>query len=961
MSSRIPQFVAAWVAFATAAVAQPPAAEQRSPVERFRAAREHYLDAKYDVAAEEIKGFLAANPTDQDFFEIQNRYGPAVFEKLKLVPRWSDEISANTEAVKAIDEIVRRAREVNQKFFRDPARIRQFVLNLGATTEERIYAEQQLKLSGDAVVRPLLDELRTTDDQTMRAGILSAIRRLGPDTVPGILAGLESLPDDKKLAVLTSVTGRDDLTTLTAATDTDPMPWLWYYSAVPLDRGALRAEARAILDLLVPNARGKQADAELVALARPAYDHTATFAVLDKATERVPVWSWDETAKELKSAPLTKSQAEEFYGLRNLRWALERNPANGTAQDLYLGLATERAVERTNFGPLFVADPGIYQLLAAAPTGQLVRLLDAALANKKTAEVMGYTQALADRADRNASAPTEVRQPNGTVIRKSPVLAKALDYPDARVQIAAAVGLLRSPGPPLHGRQARVVEVLRRALAADPTPQGSAMKGKALLGDPSDLRGEKVASHLRAVGYSVERVTTGRDVYRRVARASDIDLIVLDRHLGGPMVQDVLAALKADANAARRPILLVASGDATKAPPLELQLLRLAILVAVSESAEPVVPAPFFFDPRRPPVSDVAAARKETARQRDIALARIASDRLARLQRLVRAADLPPDPKLTARLDLRLPELTYAVLAAEFPVTEESAPEAVKALLSFTQRLRSRAELNPSVVGVPTGPLGRIIEELDEAIDAPRRVRADAIRRQLDPVALLIPADVYRDPILEEQLTRLAASTPNVTVVPEPFGLAGLAEEIQAATADPAQQPRDAANKRVAAKIAVEWLRRIGLGDIPGYDIRPAEPALRAALKDDELADAAVEAIYRIPTAEVQQSLLAVALDAKRPLSLRLKAADRTLQHMQHYGRSIPGPQAATLEAAAINETGDLRGKFLVLEQLVTGTPDDQGLLFRMYRPLLEAPKVPVPVDPAIPASAPAQPPEPKN
>lgn len=970
MLSRVKLPATVWAFLAAGAVfAQPqPAGPPRTPVERFRAAREHVLDARFDVAAEELKGFLAANPTDRDIFEIQRLYGPAVFERLKQVPRWSEEPAAQAEAVKAVDDIVARAREANKKFFRDPARIRQFVLNLGASTEERIFAEQQLRPSGDAVVRPLLDELRGTDDQTLRAGILGAARRLGPEVVPGLLAGLESLSDDKKVALLQSVTDRSDIHTLAAAVDTDPLPWLWYYGSAPTDRGALRAGARTLLDALVSDAGRRQADAELVALARRSYDKTARFTTLDAPADRVPTWTWDEPAKELKTLPLTKAQAEEYFGLRDLRWALERNPANRTAQDLYLNLATDRAVERAGYGVLMTADPGFYQLLSAAPTAQLMRLLDAAIAGKRTAEVMGYTQALADRADRSASSPTEVTLPDGKVVVKPAVLAKALDYPDPRVQLAAAIGLLRSPGPPTHGRQARVVEILRRALAADPAPQGPSVKGRALLGDPSDARGEQVAQHLRAVGYTVERVTTGRDLFRRVARSSDIDLIVIDRHIGGPMIPDVLASLKADANAARRPILLVASADVTRPVPLELQLLRLAVLVAVTEAAEPVVPPPFFFDPRRPPVADIEAARREVGAARDSALGRIAADRLARLQRLVDAANFPPSAKLAARLDLRLPQLTYAVLTTEFPVSTESAPQTVKALSSFTNLIRTQPELTPATVGVPTGPLGRIIEELATALDQPRRDRADALRRRLDANALLLPADVYRDRDLEDQLARVAASTPGVTVVPEPFGLNGFAEEVQAATADPADRPRSPNAKRFAARAAVDWLRRIGLGDVPGYDVRPAEPALRAALKDDELADAAVDAVARIPTAEVQQDLLAVALDPKRPAALRMRAADRALQHIQSFGETIPRPLAKSLASGAAAEpAGDLRGKLLVIHQLVSGKPDDQALLFGTYRPAVAVPTPPAGSAPAEPAPQPepkdpkTEPKEPKN
>ena len=187
-------------------------------------------------------------------------------------------------------------------------------------------------------------------------------------------------------------------------------------------------------------------------------------------------------------------------------------------------------MERGKFGDLARTDATVYRMLADAPAGVLNDLLDRAYAEKRTALVLALVQALGDRADRAAAASAPNRPSR---------FERGLDYPDPRVQFAAANALLRSPVP-IDGRvRGRVLDVLKRAAAADPGVPGGA-KGQALLADPDRRRSQDTAVMLRQIGYDVEVFGTGRDLLRRVARASDFDLVVIDRHVPNPELRDLV-------------------------------------------------------------------------------------------------------------------------------------------------------------------------------------------------------------------------------------------------------------------------------------------------------------------------------------------------------------------------------------------------------------------------------------
>jgi CheY-like chemotaxis protein len=946
VSSRAASLALAWAACCLAGtplLAQPPAApgeKQATPAELYREAKDLIREGRFDVAAERLKAFVAANPTEKDFLDLQ-RADPTTFLKLRNVAVWSDEPKAHAEAVKVVEQIIARAEEANKKTYHDPARIDRFTRNLGATLEERIFAEQQLRLAGEAAVPVMVEQLRTSSDVVLRAGILGAITRLGVETVPGFLAATDGFSDDLKLGILQAVAARPDVLALLSAAETDFVPHLWYYSAERGEEGrALRAFATATLEKLAGSgASRRRPEAELVAIADRFARRTARFHNPDK----VRLWAWDPATLNVTPADATRSQAEEFYALKYLRWALDIRPNDTAAQELFLTVAVERGVERARFRDLAESDPVLFQLLVAAPSDMLNGLLDQALREQRTALAFGLTALLAIRADKTAAA--------GPAPGKPGVFVKALDYPDPRVQLAAAIGLLKAPSPASHGRQGRVVEILRRAAAVEPAAPGAKEMGRALIADPGDARSEKMATFLRQLGYVTERLQTGRELLRRVSRAADYDLVVIDRHIGDPELADLLAQARADANVARRPVLVVASADAPRPVPLDHMLLRLALLVAVTDTPAAPVPPPFSFDPSRV-LTDESAQRAETRRVRDQRLLNIYDVRLARLARLVDAAGIPQSRELAARYELRLPQLTYAALAAEHPVSPESAPEVAKRYQAQNALVLNHPEM-ARAIQVPTEGLGRLIEQLEAALDPARRERFERMRAHIDPKPLGMSDDTTRDRDTERKLERLLRAYPRVKITTEPYGLTGLAEDIQAAAADPAELPRDPATRRRDAKIAVEWLRRIAVGEIPGYDVRPAEPALRQALRDDELADDAIDAVGRISSAEAQQDLLFVTLSAGRPVPLRLKSGDRTIQHIQSFGRLTPANQVASLEKAADAETNnELKARMRTIHQLLVGRPEDLGRVMSKY-------PLPIPQPPEAKAKEPAPAPEP--
>jgi len=914
------------------------------PQEAFQQVRNYIGDGKYDIAALFLQAFLDSNPTEQDLLDIEGRYGTTVFRQLRTIPKWSDDPKVDAQARATVEAIIKRAGEATDKLLRNPARVNKFIRNLGQTAEERLYAQGELRRTGDYAVPFMVESLRAKVDPAVTAAILETIPKLEGPAMAAWVAALDGLDADLQYRVLAALASRPDVLALLTAAQSDFVPYLWRLAGRDETLPALRKFAADTLQQLVRGADKRQPEAELVAAARPFADRKARYA--DSAANPngqptlVTVWTWNAAdSKLVKQEGVPVGQADEYFGLRYARWALEQRPDYEPAQVLILTLATERAMERGKFGDLAKTDAAVYRMLAAAPATVLTDLLEQSLREKRTGLVLALTQVVGDRAERGPAATG-----------KPPLLERALDYPDPRVQLAAANALLRAPVPVDPKLRGRVVDVLRRAAAADPGVPGGAA-GQAAVVDPNRRRADATAAMLRSLGYDSEIFGTGRDLLRRVSRAADLDLILIDQHVPNPGLFDLVAHLRADANAARRPILVVASADRPIPPSFDQLLLRLAVLIAATETETAGIPDPFSPNPKQSP-EDWEKERATVRARRDGVFRSTAETRVARTRRVLETTGLELTDDQKFQVKLRVEQVTYAVLAAEYPLTPEASPATFEHVTTLQKQINTQPAVPAVVRRVGVDHLVKLLErfELDVANAKPADARYDAIRARVDVDALGLVVQPPRDPVIEEKVSRQMRGFPAVRVIPEPYSRTWFAADVNAAFADPADRPRDPAEKKAAARLAVGWLAKMATGEVPGFDVKPAAAELVATLRTDDLAEAGIDAVARAATADAQQALVSLALTGGRPLPLRVKAADAAIRHVQAFGKLTPDTLVGPVAAQAAAETdADLRGKFLVLKGLLAPNPQEYVTGLRNYSPPLVPAAPPMPKEPPVP------------
>ena len=241
--------------------------------------------------------------------------------------------------------------------------------------------------------------------------------------------------------------------------------------------------------------------------------------------------------------------------------------------------------------------------------------------------------------------------------------------------------------------------------------------------------------------------------------------------------------------------------------------------------------------------------------------------------------------------------------------------------------------------------LMRLIEryEVDVAKAKGAQARYDFFRSRVDALDLGLVVETFRDPVIEAKVSRTLKHYPAVKVIPEPYSRLQLEAEFKVLFADPMMIPRDAGAKKADAKAAVEYLRQMAVGDLPGYEYKLAEAELRAAVNhpDPDVASAAVDAVERLKTGEAQVSLLQLATKkiGTTPIALRRKAADAVIRHVRANGKAVtPDLVAEVVKQANPNDPegekdAELRGKFLTLKGMIAFKAEDFTNDLKGYNP----------------------------
>jgi hypothetical protein len=223
---------------------------------------------------------------------------------------------------------------------------------------------------------------------------------------------------------------------------------------------------------------------------------------------------------------------EEYLGTRYARQALDLDRAYQPAQVVFLSLTLERNLQDKQDLLLTKGLPlQLHQLLATLDTDLLVATLERAMADRNVPVMIPLIQTLGSRGEARAVQPPTAISPS--------LLVRCLNYPDRRVQMAAAQAIWTIPGPPPAGSPLRVVEVLSRFLAASPTP-------KVLIAPvPQDVAAE-VRKRIQDAGFEPIVAASLKDAFAALRTAADIDAIILHPALPENELPFALAQLRAD-------------------------------------------------------------------------------------------------------------------------------------------------------------------------------------------------------------------------------------------------------------------------------------------------------------------------------------------------------------------------------------------------------------------------------
>ena len=245
----------------------------------------------------------------------------------------------------------------------------------------------------------------------------------------------------------------------------------------------------------------------LTQMAESFYEHKAKIADGGKV-----LWRWDGQKLPLQPEFLERRQAEEFFGLRYAREALELDPTYKPAQIVMLNFILERTYDQ-DIDKFFSKPmpPEILKVLTTIDVELLMTVLEQGMEENNLAITLPLIEILGKRGEIRATEPTIGNPSRG--------LNRALFSSDRRLQFATVTALMRMPYHPVPVTGTRVAEVLRRFVAAD--TKSKIMFAMVPVQDKIETR-----AILKKANFEAFEIQTAlEDVMEKLARAADFDVI----------------------------------------------------------------------------------------------------------------------------------------------------------------------------------------------------------------------------------------------------------------------------------------------------------------------------------------------------------------------------------------------------------------------------------------------------
>lgn len=555
--------------------------EPKSVLEYWAAMKFEMQVGKFDVAAYHLDKLLQVkmpeptekepNPPDpdQELLQIEELEGLNALLNLKGVKQWSKNKELDQEARKNVELLIDRTMALVEKKLGDQVRLKYFIDNLNnEVPEARNFALNQVLRAKYRATPLLVEELRVgKKNDLIKATMLKLDREAIPPLFETLRARGKGDAEDKhfRLALLYILRNRYEKRAI---------PYLWHMSEAaiyPLEvRLAAKETLAALLDM--PLDRLPPAKVALVKLAEDYYQHKVRFPNIierpdpDNPTRQLVLPAYDkwyvneEGRIASKAEVLTPDEARFQFGMRYAKEALDLDKKYLPAQVVYLSFILEEAFadkpydRRLDRLVMEKRPPALQRLLAKIDFDLLLSVLDRAMREHNYAVMVPLIDALGERGETRAALPTSANSPGP--------LVEALYFPDRRVQYSAARALLKLPGSQSPVASARVVEILRRFLAADPAP-------KVLIVFAKDARAAELRQAVEAAGFQADVAPSTKDAILKLHRSAEYDAILLDDAVSTGELPFVVSQLRGDADAGLLPLLVIApperKGDLARA------------------------------------------------------------------------------------------------------------------------------------------------------------------------------------------------------------------------------------------------------------------------------------------------------------------------------------------------------------------------------------------------------------
>lgn len=534
--------------------------------------------ARLDIAPVYFQAFIDANPSDADLMALRDEYGTGEFLRLTKVPQ--------LEAL--AKPLMVRLNQISKSQSQDPGYVDSQLQRLTGPATDREKATQELRNLGANAVPQMLKQLAVSEDGSLRDAIAIALSRMGQPVIAPLVAALDA-PNDR--------VRQGSIEALMILKSEEAIPRLWPLTfSADYDAGIRELAARAVAKIRFGNADRTRDLSKVVAIHELQQRSEALLRrdlVLVPEVEGQPivVWNWDSEQNTVVATEKTPDVASLDEALRLSRDAFRLNPEQTELQTWYLTALLASEVQKAGWDTMLTADTNAAMQVAVS-TGitPLQDVLQQGLSLGRTDVVWAALQGL------SALAAPELLRPAASG-KPSPVLS-ALNYPDDRVQFAAASVVLRTnPQGDFRGAS-RVTEILRRAL----TDPGQV---RAMVINPNREESTMLATYLASEGYDPLQAFTGKDGFTKTSELAGIDLVVIHANIADWALTQTLANFRADARTAHLPIVVYGPEDVRDATARLVKRTGNAIFAGESPAAESFwwQVRPFLEGRRTPPIS----------------------------------------------------------------------------------------------------------------------------------------------------------------------------------------------------------------------------------------------------------------------------------------------------------------------------------------------------------------------